>query len=205
MPISCISSAAPSNANAACALACSRRSASTLAVAMPAGTRQNVSRRAPTISPPTFATGSTTLMASRIQRSNKQTRVGTGVTPPNRYAQAVPFSATMEARTNTTAASPQPTAAKARSTAPALLTAKSQPASARPSAMQTKMPAVTIALAVNSHAPGPDRGNEGDRVAHPALSEHPGPPAVTIQRSKGAALAIGESGTNNRDRSRACD
>src|SRR5690349_14106006 len=59
----------------------------------------------------------------------------------------------MQARTRTTAASAQPTAAKARNTAAALFTTNNQAANAMPAAMQAKMPTVTIVLAFTGEAP----------------------------------------------------
>ena len=62
-PATCISSAMPIKANNACAPACSRRSTKAEAAAAPPATPLKLSSRARTTSPPTAATGNSTLTA----------------------------------------------------------------------------------------------------------------------------------------------
>ena len=68
------------------------RSASTEAAAREPATPQKVRRRAPRTSPPTDATGSSTLMPSRTKRRIRQAAAGAGDSPSRMRAQATPQS-----------------------------------------------------------------------------------------------------------------
>ena len=81
-------------------------STSTVAPASPTGTPDSAIRRAPTISPPTCATGSSELIASRMKRTHRQRRSGHFAARGKTIHQPSPVPASASARSTVTTAMP---------------------------------------------------------------------------------------------------
>ena len=106
----------PISVNVNCVTTCSSMSTSTVAPASPPGIPWNVMRRAPAISPPICATGSSVLIASRTKRTLTHV-VSVGLEPGNMHHHPIPAPAISTARSKTTTAKPHPTVVKASATA----------------------------------------------------------------------------------------
>ena len=96
-----------------CVTVWASRSTSTLADDRLPGTPKKVRSLAPTTSPPTWATGSSTLTASLTQRSSRQARSNVQLRRSNSSHQQTAAAAASAIRTSVTGTTPQPTACKA--------------------------------------------------------------------------------------------